>query len=364
MSTVSLCIIAGNEAHNITRCLETSSPVWDELCIVRAVGEAAPDDTLAIAERWCSEHGKSFHAGEYRNRIPDLQHVDDFAAARQQSFDLATCDWCIWLDCDDYLSPENAKRLKMASEQFPGDCLLCLYLIEARGGEIMRERLIRRGKGKWVGRIHENCAVTGDIRTCDQISVFHSDHGPKRESSAKRNAALLKLETQYSARHFFYLQNELRNAGDEEGALYCAKAAIALLAPDKLDERYCCCINLHELEPSKAKEHLLTAAGISPWRREAYAYLCQWELAHENLKAAIQWFKLMDTISIPKPCPVTHQGMWYSFGAQVLHMRLLRALGDEKEVVEAHEHYKHDPDYMRVLTECFGSDDPLTAPPK
>jgi len=82
-------MIVGNVEDCIERCLKSFAPVADELCVIRAIGSAKPDRTLDIV--------RSFGAriGEYQNQKAHRHwpHIDDFGAARQQSFDLAPSDY-------------------------------------------------------------------------------------------------------------------------------------------------------------------------------------------------------------------------------------------------------------------------------
>ncbi len=68
MAKISLCIIAGNEENYIVRFLDSFKNAFDELCIVRAVGNQAHDKTVALAKEWCGKNRKECKIGEYRNR--------------------------------------------------------------------------------------------------------------------------------------------------------------------------------------------------------------------------------------------------------------------------------------------------------
>src|SRR5512138_609413 len=100
MSKISLCMIVGNVEDYIERCLDSFKPIADEIVVVRAIGCAKPDRTLDIAR---DKYGAI--TAEYANKKghEDWDHVDDFAAARQMSFDLASSEYCFWCDSDDIL---------------------------------------------------------------------------------------------------------------------------------------------------------------------------------------------------------------------------------------------------------------------
>jgi hypothetical protein len=357
-------MIAGNEASIIARCLDSAASAFDKLCLVQAVGEASADDTLDIARAWCIENKKDYTLGTYRNKsYPDrakLQHVDDFAAARNLSFDLAfsaeTPDWILWLDCDDYLDELNCRRIREAVRTAPADWngLFCSYLIEKHGAVIQRERLIRTGKGRWKNAIHETCVIEGGpTRTgqCPQIEVYHSDHSAKHGSSAARNLAILERVLEDAPRHYFYLHAELKMLGKKEEAVRAARAALQLLDASQVEERYMIHLNLSELEPDHTMEHLLGAVRLQPHRREAFAYLCQKSLIDGDLSDAISYFRLMDALPLPSPLPWTHQGLWYGWARNFLRVRVLRASGKSEQAEKEHAEHLKDPEYAAGVEE-------------
>ena len=110
MSTpkISLCCITGNEEPAVIGFLDSFAGAFDELCLVRAVGSVTPDRTLSLAKEWCRKNGKKCSLGIYENALGetrDWPHVDDFAAARNQAWSMATGDWQLWADLDDLLMP-------------------------------------------------------------------------------------------------------------------------------------------------------------------------------------------------------------------------------------------------------------------
>ena len=74
MITVSLCMIVKNEEDVLARCLQSAAGVADEIIVVDT---GSTDRTKEIARR---EGAKVF----------DYPWADDFAAARNYSFDQAT----------------------------------------------------------------------------------------------------------------------------------------------------------------------------------------------------------------------------------------------------------------------------------
>ena len=94
-ATLTLCMIVKNEAENLPNCLESVVGIMDQIVIVDTGSE---DATVEVA--------KSFGAEVYH-----FDWIDDFSAARNVSLEHASKDYIIWLDGDDVISPDQAKRL-------------------------------------------------------------------------------------------------------------------------------------------------------------------------------------------------------------------------------------------------------------
>lgn len=87
---LSLCMIVRDEAAFLARCLSSVAALVDEIVIVDT---GSVDDTIKIA--------KSFGA-----RVSSIEWPNDFALARNASLALATGDWILVLDADEYLDQQ------------------------------------------------------------------------------------------------------------------------------------------------------------------------------------------------------------------------------------------------------------------
>jgi glycosyltransferase involved in cell wall biosynthesis len=92
---LTLCMIVRNEAEVLERCLVSIQGLCDETVVVDT---GSTDGTVGIAERLGA-------------RVHRFEWCDDFAAARNRSFDLATGEFILWLDADDVLAPESLRRV-------------------------------------------------------------------------------------------------------------------------------------------------------------------------------------------------------------------------------------------------------------
>ncbi|MBO6574066.1 MAG: glycosyltransferase [Rhodothermales bacterium] len=96
--TLSVCMIARNEAERIGRCLASVTPVADEVIVLDT---GSTDNTIEIATR----------AGA---RVEHLEWPDDFAAARNHSLSLATGDWILVIDADEVLDEAAVAPIRRA----------------------------------------------------------------------------------------------------------------------------------------------------------------------------------------------------------------------------------------------------------
>lgn len=346
--TLTACFIAGNEAHCIGNILRDIRDQVDEVVIVKAVGNQEHDSTALVALDCIAEN--RLHLAAYANRDETLPHIDDFAAARNKSFELADSDWLLWLDCDDRVTPENMARIREAIATVPDDvnALFCSYAIADKGSVILRERLIRRGKGKWRGAIHETCIIEGKALECPQIVIHHTDPTPgKSAGSARRNLAILDRVLDQYPRHLFYRHAEHLRLGNRDAAKADGYVALACLHADNAEERYVVHLNLAELDEARTEDHLAAAVRLQPHRREALAMLVQYHIARGQVSQATSYFRQMDSLPVPAPLPWTHQACWYAkaWGRQYLRVRLLRAGGQTEQAAQEHAANLADPDY-------------------
>ena len=199
--TVTLCMIVKNEEAVLARCLESVKDCVDEIVLVDT---GSSDDTKKIASA-------------YTDKIFSFDWINDFAAARNFSFEKATGDYIMWLDADDFVSEENRERLLTLKETLVlerPDMVYCPYDVafDDRGNAAstyFRERLVRREANfLWEGRVHECIAPRGKILHAD-FRVFHL--GSKKDRS-DRNLDLYRKwaeEEPLGPRDKFYYGREL-----------------------------------------------------------------------------------------------------------------------------------------------------------
>ena len=103
MPPISVCIIAKNEEEVIARCLKSVAPYGFEMIVVDT---GSTDRTKEIA----AAHGA---------KVFDFPWINDFAAARNHAASLATNNWILALDCDEYITQIRPLEILSLMRKFP-----------------------------------------------------------------------------------------------------------------------------------------------------------------------------------------------------------------------------------------------------
>lgn len=205
MIRISLCMIVKNEAAVLKRCLDSVHGVMDEIIIVDT---GSTDDTKAIAAL-------------YADRLIDFEWTDDFAAARNASFDQAAMDYIFWMDADDVLQESDRRELIQLKDTLTADVdvVSMPYILERdEAGQtvcsIRRDRLVRRErKFRWVGPVHEYLVVAGrQLRS--RAAVTHLPVRHHGERNLGIYTALMKAGRVFTPHDWFYFANEWYDHGD------------------------------------------------------------------------------------------------------------------------------------------------------
>lgn len=182
MATVSAVLIVRDEARSITRCLRSLRGQVDEVLVLDT---GSVDETVALAR---TEGARVEHFG----------WVDDFAAARNRSLELATGDWRLVVDADEWLADgtEDLAALRAGSSALiatptVGAVTIVSDLSDGHESHSCQPRLLPRGV-TFAGVIHEQPVLDGPaLRT--RIRLGHD--GYLRDQLARkgeRNRVLLE----------------------------------------------------------------------------------------------------------------------------------------------------------------------------
>jgi glycosyltransferase involved in cell wall biosynthesis len=201
--TIACALIVRNAEGTLERALNSVARCVDELVVVDT---GSTDQTRELARR-------------FTRQVYDFPWCDDFSAARQAAHDLCSSDWVFSIDADDEVVGAELLRPLVHVAPAEMDAYMIRYVLgrDAAGAattEFYRERLIRRDRLHWVGRVHEvMLSVAGAVRyeRFDGCHVIHHGHGDER-GSLERNIRLLRLdlaERPADTRIQFYLGRDL-----------------------------------------------------------------------------------------------------------------------------------------------------------
>jgi hypothetical protein len=363
---ISLAIITGNiGAPMMNRFLDHFWQVADEIIVVRAIGNEPPDASLEIAfDRGCV-------TAEYHNRIKTIvaesghhhicgdspsnwPHVDDFAAARNQAWDLATGDWIMWADTDDIITPEAAAAIRAAIEEKGDrfDMLQTPYCVPDAGLlDNPRERVVRRGIARWAQPVHE-CLEPIDpdakwrTATCAEGRIVH-DPGPRPPAARNgRNLRILeslppdKLTTSLR----YHLFAELFAMGRKaEGAL--AAEQFLLLKDAGPVERFECALSLSMVaeDPADKAQWLQLAWHECPHRREPLVLLSNLALNADDPARAEAYLRAAERLPLPQPAPWNLRRKMWGWQFVQEQARVLRTQGNfpKAEALETNHFRRH-----------------------
>lgn len=166
MATISLCLISKNEEKRIGTCLSTFGQIADEIIVVDT---GSTDNTKEIAKK-------------YGAKVYDHKWDYDFSAARNESFNYATCDYIMWLDCDDMAKDEDIEKLKQLKPNLTKNyySMWYNYRHDDKGNctySFIRDRIVKNGVGfYWDCSIHEALNVWGSNERVDIVVTHTSNH--------------------------------------------------------------------------------------------------------------------------------------------------------------------------------------------
>ena len=189
--TLSVTIITKNEQAAIRRCLE--SVAWADEIVVLDAGST--DETARIAR----ECGAQVHVSS---------DWPGFGPQKNRALELATGDWVLSLDADEWVTPELRAEIERAMAAPGSNAAFRMPRLSSYCGRFMRHsgwwpdhvtRLFRRGQARFSeDRVHERLIVQGAVGTLRE-SLLHEAILDLDDALVKMNAystagALMQLE--------------------------------------------------------------------------------------------------------------------------------------------------------------------------
>lgn len=176
MLPISAIILAKNEEENIASCLE-SLGFCDEILVI---DDNSSDRTAEIL--------KKHSIKVIKNSLVNFSEQRNFALSKIKN------DWALFVDADEIVSEKLAREIKgrIAGQNIDG------YLIKRediflgkkmKGGDVDNVWLLRLGrksKGKWMGAVHEEWKINGNISRFSN-PIQHKSHKNLRSFIKKIN---------------------------------------------------------------------------------------------------------------------------------------------------------------------------------
>lgn len=237
MNQITLCMIVKNEEANLERCLKGVAGHMDEIIIVDT---GSTDRTKEIALR-------------FTDMVYDFTWIDDFSAARNYAISMASHEYILMLDSDEFTQELNIRGIKSLIDANPEKIGRLLRINEyTRKGNLYRyservNRLFSKKYYHYEGIIHEQVTPIVQLNECGMeggldkmggtyhipLTVLHSGYEgdiETRKRKTQRNIALLKLAHEqnpddpyllYQLGKSYYMEEDYANACDYFGqALY------------------------------------------------------------------------------------------------------------------------------------------------
>ena len=336
---LSLCVIAGNVERYIGRFLDSFGPLADEIVVVVAAGRVTSDRTGAIANQ------RGARIGYYDNSAGnDWPHVDDFAAARNMAFSMASHDLIMWADTDDVIDQASIAAIREAIELLPDDFdgIEFAYDVPEDGLSVYRPRIIRKGAATWVSPIHEDLKFHREpkLARVTNARILHMPNG-HRQPNNERNLRILESipEAERTTSHRFHLFQSLRAVGMLDDAI---NEITDLLAnpPDDIGqpEKYELFIAAGQLsdDPNMRSQMMLQALGVDPSRREAYGELALCMIGANRGEDALGLTTAMRAIQRSENEVWNERSKYYGYLGEQLHGMALRSvdLWQEADAIE------------------------------
>lgn len=228
---LTISILISNRIDTIKKCMESLRPLLEqipsELIVVDTVGEENSDGSLEVAK-------------EYATRVVHFDWCNDFAAARNAGLELATGEWFMFLDDDEWF--ENVEEI--ISFFISGEYLKynsATYQIRnyrnVEGTDYSTAvlgRMLKRSENLvFVGRIHETFSEYK--QPCKDLSSFVHHFGyvylneEEKIAHRVRNEQLLEEELKKNPQDLRYrtqMAMELATYDNERALVYCEETFV------------------------------------------------------------------------------------------------------------------------------------------
>lgn len=294
--SVCLVMIVKNEAHCISRCLESVKPYIDHWVICDT---GSIDFTEQIVKDVMKDIPGEFHKHEWV----------DFATNRNRAIELAKdkADYTLMMDADDFLVVSNKSVFKNLTAP--------AYNIKLYLGNIVysRPQLIHKSVDcKYVGVLHEYVELppsigptplNGCVIRCGSVGARSRNPEKYLKDAEILRTAIIKDPD--NARNYFYCAQSYRDAGNPDAALIFYLKRGEMLNGYS-EERYVSYLEAAKIIEVRQPDDVgtitvtyLKAHEVNPNRAEALTYLAIYYRRINLLPGAYAFAKMATTINKP-----------------------------------------------------------------
>lgn len=295
MSTICLSMIVKNEAHCITRCLESIKPYIDYWIICDT---GSTDGTQKVIKEYLKDIPGELHEKEWF----------DFSTNRNEALQLSKdkADYSLIIDADDFLVVKDSSNIK--------NLLGSAYYINFQHGSVSYKRvqLVKNDiESKYIGVLHEYLAIPNNIDPIilQGCHIQYGANGARWKDPQKyfKDAQVFEKELEKdptNSRNIFYCAQSYRDAGILDKALekyiqrannggWIEETYMALLNAARITE------SLYNEDICKVQSLYLRAHNCFPYRLEALGDLITYCRKNKLFEQAYFYSKV--AISIPEP---------------------------------------------------------------
>lgn len=220
---ISICVIMKNEEKHMEPFLSAITEIFrDYPYELVLVDTGSTDSTMDIAQK-------------YTSNIFHFKWINDFSAARNYSLSLASNDWVLVLDCDEYLLEADPSAFQIMAERYPKSVgmLSRRNHYEMNGTDSIYtddvERFFDKSYFHYEAIIHEQVrAIDGSdfMRIAIPVLVDHCGYNGTiedlRKKALRNNELLLKMLEENPTDPYLYFQigQSYNMMHDDEKACY------------------------------------------------------------------------------------------------------------------------------------------------
>ncbi len=184
---ISLCYMVKNEILSLPESIQKMRPLVDEICIVDT---GSTDGTIEYA-KWAAD------------KFDKFEWCDDFSAARNETLKLATKDYILVLDADEWIGVKFHDQIrKLEQDNFTAYKFRIDHFMQSPfwvpNAKIWKGEAVRMFKNnqgfKYEGIVHNKLNCQEFIQTPIQIFNFNYREKDKIEWKADQNKRLMDLK--------------------------------------------------------------------------------------------------------------------------------------------------------------------------